>query len=74
MRRGDLRPNPLVRAQAPGAQPYSLGSPVDLQAYAMDVGQPPRIGGPLGVADVVTKLAAFTANPALGHGSSSLTA
>ena len=71
---GALRAYSLVRPQTPGAQSHPLYPAVYLQAHPVNVGEPPGVGGPLGMADVVAKLAALTANPALGHESSSLTA
>ena len=57
----------MVRPQASGAQPNALRSAIYLKAGLMNVGQPPSIGAPLGVAYVVAKLAVFAADLTFGH-------
>ena len=57
----------MVRPQATGAQPHTLHPAIYLKAGLVNVGEPARIGAPLGVAYVVAKLAVFTADLAFRH-------
>jgi len=56
-----------VGAKAPRAHTHFLGRPIHHDRYALDIGRPFAIGSPLGVADIVAELNAFTANLTLGH-------
>ena len=63
----------MVSTQASGAQLHPLYTAVLQKPDFVHVGEPPGVGGPFGVANVMTKLAVFATNLAFGHESTSLT-
>ena len=70
---GSLRSFNLAGSKAGSANVHFLGSAVYLHANRLDIGLPNMIGASMGMANIVSKMNAFSANSTFRHGSTSFT-
>ena len=57
----------FVRSKAGSANIDSLGSTVNVAFHSFDVGLPHSVGSSMRMADIITKMSAFSTNTAFCH-------